>query len=129
MLSTSWGDLLLVAVVSRSSQLPGWYWASTSGGLVGFVSPGSSGITWWRWTLTPRWSGSCPSRLAVLTWAAGGKRRRHVPDFLVRWAGGAVMVLDSRPAQLIGERDREAFAHDRAGLHRVELALCGVGSA
>ena len=25
-------------------------------------TPGSSGITWWRWTLTPRWSGSCPSR-------------------------------------------------------------------
>ena len=46
-----------------------------------------------------------------LCWtAAGGKRRRHVPDFLVRWAGGAVMVLDSRPPQLIGERDREAFA-------------------
>ncbi len=40
----------------------------------------------------------------------GGKRRRHAPDFLVRLASGAVMVLDSRPAQLIGERDREAFA-------------------
>lgn len=40
----------------------------------------------------------------------GGKRRRHAPDFLVRRADGAVMVLDSRSGQLIGERDREAFA-------------------
>jgi hypothetical protein len=41
---------------------------------------------------------------------ARGKRRRHAPDFLVRSAGGALMVLDSQPAHLIGERDREAFA-------------------
>jgi hypothetical protein len=34
----------------------------------------------------------------------------HAPDFLVRSAGGAVMVLDSRPARMIGERNREAFA-------------------
>lgn len=46
-----------------------------------------------------------------LCWtAAGGQRRRHPPDFLVRRADGAVMVLDSRPAHLIGERDRAAFA-------------------
>ena len=32
-----------------------------------------------------------------LCWTvAGGKPRRHAPDFLVRRADGAVMVLDSR---------------------------------
>ena len=40
----------------------------------------------------------------------GGKRRRHVPDCLVRRADGAVMVLDSRPQPSMSERDREAFA-------------------
>lgn len=46
-----------------------------------------------------------------LCWtAADGQRRRHVPDFLVRRADDAVMVLDSRSAELTGERDRQAFA-------------------
>jgi hypothetical protein len=38
-----------------------------------------------------------------------GKPRRHAPDFLVRSAAGAVLVLDSRPLELIEDRDREAF--------------------
>jgi len=80
-------------------------WAAWSGS-----SPGSSGITWWRSTSTPRWSGSCPSRFGCSGRLWAGKRRRHAPDFLVRSARGAVMVLDSPPAHLIGERDREAFA-------------------
>ena len=90
-------------------SFPGWYWASTSGGLVGFES----------WVQRDHlvaldFDASVVGLVSQPFWlcwtAAGGKRRRHVPDFLVRWAGGAVMVLDSRSAQLIGERDREAFA-------------------
>ncbi len=38
-----------------------------------------------------------------------GKPRRHAPDFLVRSADGAVLVLDSRPWERIADRDREAF--------------------
>jgi hypothetical protein len=88
---------------------PGWYWASTSGGLVGFES----------WVARDHlvaldFDASVVGFVSQPFWlcwtAAGGRRRRHVPDFLVRRAGGAVMVLDSRSAQSIGERDREAFA-------------------
>jgi len=48
-----------------------------------------------------------------------GKRRGHAPDFLVLLddgtADGAVLVLDSRPLELIAETDRAAFeATDRA---------------
>jgi hypothetical protein len=46
-----------------------------------------------------------------LLWrAAGGKMRRHAPDFFARLAGGGALVVDSRPLDRIGERDREAFA-------------------
>lgn len=92
-------------------SFPGWYWASTSGGLVGFES----------WVARDHLVALDFDPLVVglvaqpfwLCWtAADGTRRRHVPDFLVRRAGGAVMVLDSRYQELIGDRDRdrEAFA-------------------
>ena len=49
-----------------------------------------------------------------LLWRSpGGKVRRHAPDFFVRVAGGGVLVLDSRPLDRIGDRDREAFAATR----------------
>jgi hypothetical protein len=108
-------------------NFPGWYWASTLGQLIGFefwverdhlvaldFDASIVGIVsqpfWLFWT------------------PAAGKRRRHAPDFLVRLAGGAIMVLDSRPAQLIGERDCEAFAAIGRACYCAELALCGVGS-
>ncbi|WP_228566612.1 TnsA-like heteromeric transposase endonuclease subunit [Nocardia sp. SYP-A9097] len=40
----------------------------------------------------------------------GNKQRRHAPDFLVRMTGSRWLVLDSRPAELIRDRDRAAFA-------------------
>jgi hypothetical protein len=88
---------------------PGWYWASTSGGLVGFES----------WVARDHlvaldFDASVVGLVSQPFWlcwtGAGGQQRRHVPDFLVRRADGAVMVLDSRSAELIGERDRETFA-------------------
>ena len=107
---------------------PGWYWASTSGGLVGFES----------WVQRDHlvaldFDASVVGIVSQPFWlcwtAAGGKRRRHAPDFLVRWAGGAVMVLDSRPAQLIGERDREAFAVTGGLAPRwAGVMRCGIGS-
>jgi hypothetical protein len=97
---------------------PGWYWSATTGGLVGFES--------WverdhlvaldfdpavrRIVSQPFW----------LSWAApGGKRRRHAPDFLAVLddgsAEGAVLVVDSRPLELIAGEDRAAMeAADRA---------------
>src|SRR5260370_7147086 len=45
-----------------------------------------------------------------LLWRAGGKVRRHARDFFARLAGGGALVVDSRPLDRIGERDREAFA-------------------
>ncbi|MEV6335194.1 TnsA-like heteromeric transposase endonuclease subunit [Nocardia vinacea] len=87
---------------------PGWYWSATMGRRIGFESwverdhlvalDFDASVVWM--VSQPFW----------LFWTpVDGKQRRHAPDFLVRSADGAVMVLDSRPAQLIGERDREAF--------------------
>ena len=45
-----------------------------------------------------------------LLWRGEIKARRHAPDFLVRLDDGAVLVLDSRPLELIEDADREAFA-------------------
>lgn len=87
---------------------PGWYWSSTLARRIGFESwverdhlvALDFDISVVGIVSQPFW----------LSWTPeGGKRRRHAPDFLVRSADGAVMVLDSRPAQLIGKRDREAF--------------------
>jgi hypothetical protein len=97
---------------------PGWYWSATMGGRIGFESwverdhlvaldfdPTAARIVsqpfWLCWT-TP-----------------AGKQRRHAPDFLVLLedgsADGAVLVLDSRPLELIEDTDRAAFdATDRA---------------
>lgn len=89
-------------------NFPGWYWSSTMGRLVGFESwverdhlvaldfdRSVTGIV-----SQPFW----------LRWPGEGKSRQHAPDFLVRLDDGAVLVLDSRPLELIEDVDREAFA-------------------
>ncbi|KAB1927086.1 TnsA-like heteromeric transposase endonuclease subunit [Micromonospora sp. ALFpr18c] len=94
-------------------NFPGWYWSATVGRQVGFESwverdhlvaldfdPSVSGIV-----SQPFW----------LLWPGESKTRRHAPDFLVRLDDDAVLVLDSRPLELIEEADREAFGvTDRA---------------
>jgi hypothetical protein len=88
---------------------PGWYWSATMGRRVGFeswverdhlvaldIDPAVVGIF-----SQPFW----------LTWPGPtGKRRRHAPDFLVQVDDGGVVVLDSRPLELIKDADRDAFA-------------------
>jgi len=90
-------------------NFPGWYWSATEGRRIGFESwverdhlvaldfdPSVVGIV-----SQPFW----------LVWPGEkDKPRRHAPDFLARAADGGVLVLDSRPLELIGSADREAFA-------------------
>lgn len=45
-----------------------------------------------------------------LFWPGERGRRGHVPDFFARRADGTGVVLDVRPAELIGEDDAVAFA-------------------
>ncbi|WP_054812366.1 TnsA-like heteromeric transposase endonuclease subunit [Nocardia arizonensis] len=87
---------------------PGWYWSATMGRHVGFES----------WVerdhlVALDFDASVADIVSQPFWLVWrperGRPRRHAPDFLVRSADGAVLVLDSRPLELIGERDREAF--------------------
>lgn len=93
----------------RGQSYPGWYWSSTLGRRVGFESwvsrdhlvaldfdPEVVDIV-----SQPFWLVWCDEQ---------GKQSRHVPDFLVRRTGGRTLVLDSRPRELIGGRDRVACA-------------------
>jgi hypothetical protein len=65
-----------------------------------------------------------------LLWrAAGGKVRRHAPDFFARLASGGALVVDSRPLDRIGERDREAFAAAGAACARLGWRYAVWGSA
>lgn len=92
---------------------PGWYWSATVGRRIGFES----------WVERDHLVALDfdPAVVAVvsqpfwLTWSQDGKVRRHAPDFFVRTADGGALVLDSRPLERIGDRDREAFtATERA---------------
>lgn len=97
---------------------PGWYWSATMGGHIGFESwverdhlvALDFDPTVMRIVSQPFW----------LCWTtAAGKARRHAPDFLVEVADGtaegAVLVLDSRPLELVADTDRAAFeVTDRA---------------
>jgi hypothetical protein len=87
---------------------PGWYWSATMGRRVGFES----------WVERDHLVAldfdesvaAVASQPFWLLWSVAGKPRRHAPDFFVRLADGGAVVVDSRPLDRIGERDREAFA-------------------
>ncbi|WP_245550451.1 TnsA-like heteromeric transposase endonuclease subunit [Nocardia niigatensis] len=90
-------------------NFPGWYWSATTGGRVGFES----------WVERDHLVAldfdpevvDVVSQPFWLVWRQdGGKQRRHAPDFLVHRTGARWLVLDSRPRELIGDRDRAAFA-------------------
>jgi hypothetical protein len=96
---------------------PGWYWSATMARRVGFESwverdhlvaldfdPAVTAVA-----SQPFW----------LLWRAGGQARRHAPDFFARLAGGGALVVDSRPLDRIGGRDREAFAAAGAACARL----------
>ena len=90
-----------------SRHFPGWYWAATTGQLVGFESwlerdrlvlmdfdPAVVGIA-----SQPFW----------LHWHDGTRERRHAPDFFVRHADGSAVVVDVRADDWIAPRDAAAF--------------------
>jgi hypothetical protein len=90
-------------------NFPGWYWSSTLGRLVGFES----------WVKRDHLVAldfdpdvvDIVSQPFWLVWRdEQGRQRRHAPDFLVRLTGGLRLVLDSRPLELIRDRDGAAFA-------------------
>ena len=104
---------------------PGWFWSATMGRLVGFESwverghlvaldfaPEVTAIVsqpfWLRWR-TP-----------------AGKVRRHAPDFFARLADGGALVIDSRPRDVAGDGDRQAFAATRQGLRAARLDVRGL---
>jgi hypothetical protein len=88
---------------------PGWYWSATMGALVGFES----------WVERDHlialdfdpWVRAVVSQPFWLVWrTSAGVVRRHAPDFFARGPGREALVVDSRPLDLIEERDAEAFA-------------------
>jgi hypothetical protein len=79
------------------AHYPGWYWSATTGGhvvyesrlelarlLVADFDPGVTAIA---------------AQPFMLRAQAGGRIRRHVPDFLLADAGGRVRVVNVKPAQ------------------------------
>ncbi|MET7770491.1 TnsA-like heteromeric transposase endonuclease subunit [Nocardia sp. NPDC005366] len=90
-------------------NFPGWYWSATLGRRVGFES----------WVerdhlvaldFDPAVVGVVSQPFRLLWVGEDGRPRRHTPDFLVHREDGGILVLDSRPLDLIAERDRTAFA-------------------
>jgi hypothetical protein len=89
-------------------NFPGLWWSATTGEHVGFESwlerdhamllDFSSVVT--GFASQPFW----------LLWWAGGRQRRHAPDFFVRQRDGAGVVVDVRPDGRIKPEDAEAFA-------------------
>lgn len=91
----------------RQRNYPGLYWSATMGRHAGFES----------WVERDRLVGldfdrviGIASQPFWLYWVHGGSVRKHAPDFFARLAGGSALVLDSRPLDLIKDRDAEAFA-------------------
>ena len=91
------------------AHYPGWYWSATTGGhvvyesrlelarlLVADFDPGVAAIA---------------AQPFMLRAQAGGRVRRHVPDFLLADAGGRVRVVNVKPAQQAADpRVAEALA-------------------
>jgi hypothetical protein len=91
-------------------NFPGWYWAATSGELVGFES-------WVELGHLMRLDAE-PDVVAVasqpfrLSWRPGDRARRvsHTPDYFVRHRDGTAVVLDVRPDDRIEPADAVKFA-------------------
>ncbi|WP_449061538.1 TnsA-like heteromeric transposase endonuclease subunit [Planomonospora algeriensis] len=98
-------------------NFPGLWWSATSGRHVGFESwlerdhamlldfdPDVVGFA-----SQPFW----------LFWPGETRRRSHAPDWFARLRDGSAVVLDSRPAARIRERDAHAFEQTAAACRAV----------
>jgi hypothetical protein len=89
-------------------NFPGWWYFSRTKTHVGFES-------WLERDHVMAFDAD-PEVVAVssqpfwLHWSAGGRERRHAPDFFVRLRSGDAVVVDVRPDDRIEPADAEAFA-------------------
>lgn len=103
----------LVSAHRGQRHFAGWWWSATSSGHVGFES-------WLErdHAMLLDFDASVvgfASQPFWLSWDAGGRRRRHAPDFFARLADGTGVVIDVRPDDRIDDRDAAAFeATERA---------------
>lgn len=87
---------------------PGLYWSATMGRHVGYES--------WveRDHLVALDFDQAVTAVASqpfwLLWRSDRGERRHAPDFFARLSGGGAVVVDSRPAARVRERDAATFA-------------------
>jgi hypothetical protein len=104
----------------------GWWWAATTGELVGYESwlerdhvmllDFDTEVT--GFASQPFW----------LSWQdAGGRRRRHAPDYLARRRDGSGVVVDVRADDRIGPADEQAFAATRAACAQAGWSFARLG--
>lgn len=93
-------------------HFPGWYWAATTGSLVGFES--------WlerdRLMLLDhdRHVAGLASQPFRVTWQGATRRISHTPDYFARLVDGAGLVIDVRPAHRVKPEDAEKFSATEA---------------
>lgn len=107
-------------------SFPGWYYAVTTGGHVGYESwlerdrlilldfaPEVVGIA-----SQPFW----------LHWRDGDEKRRHAPDYFVRLADGRARVVDVRAEDQVDDRAAEAFVATERACSAVGWEFVHVGA-
>ena len=105
---------------------PGWFWSSKMGKHVGFESWVERGHLV-ALDFAPEVT-AIVSQPFWLCWRTpAGKPARHAPDFFARLADGGALVIDSRPRDVAGDDDRQAFAATRRACEMLgwTYAVCG----
>lgn len=87
----------------------GWWWLATTGRHVGYESFTERDHVMLL-DFDPDVTGVAAQPLCLRWRDAGGRVRRHVPDFFARLRDGRGVVIDVRPDDRIPERDAEVFA-------------------
>jgi hypothetical protein len=107
-------------------NFPGWWWSSTMERHVGYES-------WLErdqlmlLDFDPQVA-AFASQPFCLSWPAGDRVRRHVPDFFVRRVDGVGVVVDVRADERIEPADAEAFAATAAACDAVGWEFRRVGA-
>ncbi|MFI1204842.1 TnsA-like heteromeric transposase endonuclease subunit [Streptomyces sp. NPDC020883] len=107
-------------------SFPGWYYAVTTGGHVGY----ESWLEQDRLILLDFASdvAGIASQPFWLHWRDGEERRRHAPDYFVRLADGRARVVDVRAEDQVDERTAEAFAATERACSAVGWEFVHVGA-